>query len=60
MLIYGTVVQDMAFKFCPHKQPDKALFMVSEDGIISWLTSDDKWTVGVMTMQDDHREATAS
>lgn len=33
---------------------------VSEERAISWLTLDDKWTVGVMTMQDDHRTATAT
>lgn len=45
-----------------HTQADRAspIHDASEEGAKSWLTSDDKWTVGVMTMQDDHREAMAT
>lgn len=46
----------------PYTQADRAspIHDVSEEGTMSWLTSDDKWTVGVMTMQDDHRKAAAT
>lgn len=49
-------------KISPYIHADRAssIHDASEEGTISWLTSDDKWTVGVVTMQNDHREATAT